>query len=404
MRIGLNLLHALQEIGGGWNYIASLVRALGEHDHNNTYVAFVNSESASLVPRKANFVAVSVGIQAKSRAQRVMYENTMLQLLARRYRLDCMHWFANTQALVNAVPAVVTIHDLQPFLDYASFPLIKRSYLRLMMAVTCRRAPMLLPISNATARDLQQVLKADRDRMAVIPAVVDSRFKPVDSDKTRAFKATHMLPERFWLYVAHMYPHKNHVRLLEAYHRLKLSGYAPWSLVLRGDPKGAEHRVADMIRRLGLEHDVLLLPRLNERELPQLYSAATALVFPSLYEGAGIPVVEAMASACPVVASDIPPIREFAGEAVSYFDPLDPASIASAMMNLQCDPGQQERSRLAGLAKASEFRAPKIVDKLLNAYAKTVDQSGVRNGPSALSATGACSAGSSEDNPTRLPK
>ena len=95
MRIGLNLLHALPQIGGGWNYVARLVEALGDHDHDNHYVAFVTTASARLVPKKRNFTPVPVNIQAGLRLRRIAYENTSLQKLAGHYRLDCMHWFAN---------------------------------------------------------------------------------------------------------------------------------------------------------------------------------------------------------------------------------------------------------------------------------------------------------------------
>lgn len=370
MRIGLNLLHALPEIGGGWNYIANLVAALGQCDDTNTYIAFVTKESECLVPAKPNFKSVRINIRSVSRAQRVMYENTILQLRAHKHKLDCMHWFANTQALINAVPGVVTVYDLQAFLNLATFSRVKRLYLRFMTSMTARRASVLLPMSRATAQDLQCVLNVNVARMIVIPVVMGSQFKPAAAEEIMRFKAKYRLPDRFLLYVSHMYPHKNHLNLLQAYHRLKSSGFSPWPLVLRGDPKGAETDVMDTIARLNLEKDTILLPRLDKGELPALYSAASALLFPSLYEGGGIPIVEAMACGCPVVASDIPPTREFAGEAGSYFDPRDSDSIVRAMVELQRNPDSRERQRQAGLARAAEFRPQLVVSKLLSAYSQ----------------------------------
>jgi hypothetical protein len=96
MRIGLNLLHSMPEIGGGWNYIARLVESLGEYDRENTYVAFVTDKSVGMVPRRPNFEIVHVGINPISRPQRVLHENARLQIDARKYRLNLMHWFANT--------------------------------------------------------------------------------------------------------------------------------------------------------------------------------------------------------------------------------------------------------------------------------------------------------------------
>ena len=372
MRIGLNLLHALPEIGGGWNYIANLVAALGKYDGDNNYVAFVTKESKRLVPSKPNFMSVCVNIRPASRVQRVVYENTWLQLLSDRYKLDCMHWFANTQALANAVPGVVTVYDMHSFLNFATFSLAKRFYSQIMMYQTSRRARILLPMSQATAQDLCRVLHANPARMIVIPPVLNPQFKPASCDEVTSFRAEYRLPGRFWLYVAHILPYKNHLLLLQAYHGVKSGGFTPWPLVLRGDPKGAESEVVRMVAQLGLESDVIMLPRLDEAELPALYSAASALVFPSLYEGGGMPVVEAMACGCPVIASNIPSVREYAGDAACYFNPRDLRSIGEAMLEFQSDTGPRERSRRAGLVRAEEFRPQQVIGKLVSAYHKAL--------------------------------
>jgi len=373
MRIGLNLLHALPEIGGGWNYIQRLVAGLGECDHSNQYVAFVTRFSECLVPDQPNFKKVLVRIDSRSRPLRILYENTVLQYSARHYHVDCMHWFASTQAVLNSVPGVVTMYDLQPFLDLSFASQSKQFYLRMMMRWSVKRAEVLLPMSEATAHDLSQLLRADGSRMLVIPPIVDGRFQPMGLERAAEFRVRHGLPERFWLYVAHFYPHKNHVGLLRAYHKFKASGFSAWPLVFRGDPGGAESGIIETISELGLRSDIVFLPRLDELELPLLYSAASAVVFPSYYEGGGIPVIEAMACGCPVVASDIPPVREFAGSLAHYFDPRNEASIAHAMKITQIaiadsDPDIAKRERLT---RAEKFRAPAIVNQLINAYART---------------------------------
>lgn len=375
MRIGLNLLHAQPDIGGAWTYIVNLVSALGEYDNVNTFVAFVTDASQCLVPHKPHFETVNVKLHAKSRPQRVLYENTLFQLLARNYKLDCMHWFANVQAIFNTFPAVVTVYDLLAFNKVGAFAPVKRAYRRWMITATVQRAQVLLPMSLATGNELKQRLGADPQRILLVPAVVEQYFKPAVSEAVSRFRNKHELPERFWLYVAHFNLHKNHCRLLEAYHLLKINGDNPWPLVLRGDPKGAESDVASKIRQLELSADVLMLPRLDRNELPALYSAASAMVFPSLYEGGGIPVIEAMACGCPVAAADIPAVRENAREAALYFNPMDVSAMAKAMLGLQTDEEQRESRRKQGLLRAREFKAESIVPILQKAYRLAAESS-----------------------------
>ncbi len=156
LRVGLNLLHALPEIGGGWNYIENLLRALAECGGGHNYVAYTTKASERLVPTQGNFLQVRVNLESVNRPKRVIYENTVLQVLARRHGLDCMHWFGNVQALANSVPAVVTVYDLRVLSDPRSVSLLKRIYLQVMIRITAKRASVLLPISWATARDLQR--------------------------------------------------------------------------------------------------------------------------------------------------------------------------------------------------------------------------------------------------------
>ena len=375
MRIGLNLLHALPDIGGGWNYISNLLAAVGREDTSNEYVAFVTEASETLVPKQPNFRVERIALRSAVRARRVLYENSALQARASREELDCMHWFANALGLVNAAPAVVTVYDVQPFVPYGRLSKAKRAFLRWQLRAAVRRAAMLLPMSRSTADALQTILGADATRMTVIPPLLESVFSLPAIDVVDRCRRRYALPERFWLYVAHMYQHKNHERLLLAYRDLKHANPQAWPLVLRGDPQPGSN-VPALINELGIERDVLILPTLSRVDLPALYGAASALVFPSLYEGAGIPVLEAQACGCPVVASSIAAIREFAGDAAVYFDPMNVADIHRAMIGVADDADGRERLRTRGLERARDFRTVPVVSDLLAAYAQAAGVSG----------------------------
>ena len=204
MRIGLNLLHAMPEIGGGWNYISRLVESLGECDQENSYVAFVTDKSIGLVPRQPNFETVHVGINPASRPQRVLYENTALQIVARKQRLDLMHWFANTIAVANSVLGVVTVYDLQVFEKPHAFAWTQRIYLQAMFPHKFVAWRFYYPCQRQT-HALCNILKARLEHMQVIPAIVNASFQPVSSDEVIELRRKHNLPDQFWLYMAHFY-------------------------------------------------------------------------------------------------------------------------------------------------------------------------------------------------------
>jgi glycosyltransferase involved in cell wall biosynthesis len=369
MKIGLNLLHAMPEIGGGWNYIANLIAALGLYDPHNSYIAFVTKYSAGLLPKSPNFSRIFIRIDPAHRVQRILYENTLLPLLAKKKRIECLHWFSGTQGLFCSVPSVVTIYDLQAFMLLTKFSPAKRAYLRFMKRRAFEKSNLLLPISSSTAGLLQQAFGVSPKRMVTIPPVLPTVYRPESDEGRERFKKRYSLPDHFWLYVAHMYAHKNHLRLLEAFAELKKDGFPIWPLALRGDPHGSEGDIEEAIIRLDLKKDVVLLPRLEGEEMRGLYSAATALIFPSLYEGSGIPVLEAMACSCAIVASDIPPVRENAGDAAVYFDPQSVASIKRAIVEFQgtsLDSVAERRRR--GLERIEPYRPRRVVDKLTDAY------------------------------------
>ncbi len=368
MKVGLNLLHAIPSIGGGWNYISRLVSALGGEKDKNIYVCFVNPKSAALVPSLPNFKQVLVNINAASRSQRILYENTVFPQLVKNYHLDLMHWFAATQAFVNTVPSVVTFYDLQVFDNPLMFPVIKRMYLQVMMKYAVQHAARLLPMSYTTALALSQNLGVDREQMSIIPAIVSSTFQPADNERVTEFRLKYRLPNKFWLYVAHFYTHKNHLRLLNAYHELKMKGDNPWPLVLRGDDHGMLTSVQEVVRELSLQDDVLFVPRLDEGELPLLYSAATAMVYPSQYEGGAMPVLEAIACGCPVIASKNPLLEEYSTVVVNLFDPLEVSSIAQALFQFQQSKSNYVDIRQRGLKRILDHRPGYVAEQLRQAY------------------------------------
>lgn len=371
MRIGLNLLYARSRIGGAWTYIANIIRAISQEDDVNTYVAFVHQESVSLVPKIQNFEAVRMN--ALGKCSRVLGEHFLLPFLARKYKLDVLHWFGNVQSPIQTTRSVITVHDMKPFelgdVDYWSS---RSRYMRCVMPVSLRRADMILPVSDWTAQRLCALLSLPRAKMRVVPNPLDLDFVAPGPEAVESFRLKYGLPKEFWLYVSHYYPHKNHARLLQAYAKLTMSECSNWPLVFCGRTNGAEANLRRMANDLNVLTRVRWLPWVPDEEMTALYAAAGAMVFPSLYEGGGIPVMEARACGCAVAASHLPTVLEYGDEAVVLFDPKSIDSIAEAMLEIQANRSKFQARRTSTTKYSRDLRPTTIARRLIRAYVEAV--------------------------------
>ena len=248
---------------------------------------------------------------------------------------------------------VLTIHDLIPILYPKSVSLRARLLFRPLFYLASSVSSGFIAVSHTTLEDFKTLFKLDDKKVAVTPHAADPAFYPRPPEEKEKIRFKHKLPDRFILYVGSDKPHKNLENLLKAFAKVKLWVKVP--LVLAG-PKGRGSRsLRALASKLGIEDSVYWLGRIPEEELPALYSAATAFVFPSLYEGFGLPVLEAMSCGVPVACSDIPALREVAGDAASYFNPRSIESIAEAIAVLIKDSELRESLREKGLIRASLF-------------------------------------------------
>jgi glycosyltransferase involved in cell wall biosynthesis len=261
--------------------------------------------------------------------------------------------------------SVITIHDLY-FYRHPETVLgeIRRDYPS-RVEDHARRADVIITVSRATAADVEATLGVSQDRIAVTPPGVD--LDDFRKDHESDVAARYHLPPEYALAVATVEPRKNLPRLLEAVSRLVSRGWAG-SLVLAGGPGGDERRVAETMERLAIGARVVRLDYVPPRDLPALYRGARLLVTPSLWEGFGLPVLEAMASGVAVVASDIPAHREVAGSAALYVDPGDPDAIAAGIERVWSDREQSRRLTQAGRDRAPLFSWRETAVKTLAVY------------------------------------
>jgi glycosyltransferase involved in cell wall biosynthesis len=371
MRVGLDLLYLVPgQTGGRETYARELVPAMLERSPDLELVAFVNRDAgAQLAGALGDGVrAVVVPVSARSRAQWALGELALVSAAARRARVDLLHSMANFAPGWGRTPRVVTIHDLQYLAvpDQLSPPV--RMLTGALMSRAARGARRIIAVSSAGAQEIVDGLGVEPGRIDVVANGVRPPAASVRPDDVRE---RHRLAGRaVALAVATNLPHKNLAALIEA---LALTTPAERPLLVLAGHGTDDGSLRERARAAGVLDDVRLLGSCTTAELDGLYALAGCLVLPTLHEGFGLPVLEAMARSLPVACSDIAALREVAGEAAAYFDPRRPEQIAAAVAKLLTDRGLAGRLAELGRARAQGFSWSAAAEGTLASYRLALD-------------------------------
>ncbi len=374
-RIGIDARYVDDSYPGVGRYLLGLIPALAQQPGVGE-LCVLHRPGQSLQPFGASVVSASRIRWVESRAPvRSWLEQLELPRLARRLRIDVFHAPYVLAPLRMPCPMTVGVYDLIPLREDGGFgsPL-RRAMFRQLMRLVLQRAAAVVTLSFAARDEIRAAFPRLSPRVFVTPAAAGAEFRPVErSDADRA-TASLALPERFVLYVGTDRPHKNLARLLEAWARLGDARRGA-QLLLAGKPS-ARYRSAcqTLLARGG--NDVRFVGQVADALLPALYSRAQLLVLPSLAEGFGLPVLEAMACGTPVACSDTPALRELGGDAALRFDPYDVDSIGAVVSRLlESEPLRLDLRRL-GLARAASFDWNATAAATVRAYAAATGTAG----------------------------
>jgi glycosyltransferase involved in cell wall biosynthesis len=269
------------------------------------------------------------------------------------------------------LPTVLTFYDLIPLQHPATVSRRARTLFRLTMGMALSVSAQVVSISEAARRDLLARFKLPPEKVTTTPLAADARFCPQSPGELARVRAAYDLPGKMVLFVGINKPHKNLVRLVEAFGRLLEQGSRA-TLVLAGPWDERYPEAKEAAARLPAGDSVRFLGPVADADLPALYAAATVFVLPSVYEGFGLPVLEAMACGAAVACSNTSSLPEIAGEAALLFDPYDVESIASAIGRLLDDGALRRRMVQAGLEQAARFTWEKTAAQTLDVYRKLV--------------------------------
>ena len=371
MHVGLNMIFLVPgETGGMEVYARELLPSLlAQAPAGVRFTAFINRESAGARggPWHELMPAVTVPVSARNRLQWVAGEQVLLPPLAMRAGVQLVHSLASTAPLSGRFRRVVTVHDL----IYARFPEahqgLRAKGMSVLVPSAVRRSHRVIADSRSTQQDLVARLGLARERIDVVPLGLGAvgREPPAPEQQLRARFG--LGDRKILLSLSAKRPHKNLLALIDAL--ALISSQTRPLLVVPGYPTWHEREILQRANERELSDDVRLLPWLSGPDLEGIWAMARAFVFPSLYEGFGLPVLEAMARGVPVACSNASSLPEVAGEAALLFDPHDRGAIASAIVHL-LRPEVRARLRALGLARAREFTWERTAALTLASYAR----------------------------------
>ena len=350
------------------HYIEQLLIHLGHLDRSHHYSVYTTrglDQSALGLP--PNFRVLPSLLPTINPRVRIPWEQFLAPFILRATRADLFHGVLNVAPIVCPVPSLITIHDLAFIRFPATFRAYNRTYLDMATRLSARHAARILVVSEHTRREVVGLLGVPAERVVVTPNAARAHFRPPAAADLAAFRLRKQLPERFVLYVGTLEPRKNLTTLLDAY--VEVARRYPQVPLLIGGGKGWLYdSVFQRLEQLGLRDRVHFIGYLDEDELPLWYAAAALFVFPSIYEGFGMPPLEAMACGTPVVTSNSSSLPEVVGDAGLMASPHDPAAFADAMVRLLSDPDLAQELRMRGLERARHFAWQTSAERTLAAY------------------------------------
>lgn len=364
--IGIDARFYRSQTGGLGRYTRNLLTELAKIDQENRYTAIITpADQAEYVSPGPNFTKLTVDIPYYSLAE----QRTLPRVLTDQ-GFDLVHFANFNHPILYRRPFVVTVHDLIMHL-YPSggqqTSLVRKLAYRWVMNDTKRAEKIFVP-SQATSKDMVQMLHFPKEKLVVTLEGSESRFRPHDQSEIAAVKQKFGLPNRFLIFVSRWEKYKGLPVLLEAYEQL-VKRHPELGLVICGKPDKQNPEIAELVASKQKSYPKILTPGfVSDQDLAALYSAASVYVHPSWYEGFGIMILEAFGAGTPVVTSNTSSLPEVVGDAGLLVDPHSSADVAAKIEAILTNPKLADELRQKGFAQVKKFSWTKMAEETLAAY------------------------------------
>jgi glycosyltransferase involved in cell wall biosynthesis len=399
MRIGLSTSVIQRGKTGVAQHIFALTRALAALEANHEMVLFTLEEDLPLFDfLNGAFHIIPVPEKYRPPIKNILWHQMILPGLAAKHELDVLHVPSYRRMVLRSPCARVgTIHDLAPFHVSGKYDLARMFYGRVVVKRLAHRQDRIIAISENTARDIQRFFGIARQKIEVIHNGLEhGRFFPRSrSQAKQEAKHKYRFDKPFFLYVARLeHPGKNHVRLIDAFDRFKIRSRSDWQLVFGGSDWHGAEAIHERVKASPFREDIRSLGFIPNEDLPGLYRAADVFVYPSLYEGFGLPPLEAMACGTPVICSDRGSLAEVVGEAARIVDPENVEEMSLALGQFAEHGETREDYVRRGLLRAQLFNWKTTAQRTLEVYSALARNPVVKGlkSPSPRSALGPSSA------------
>ena len=367
-------------------YTYTLLDGLSRLETNQSYAAFINKTESAAANESPLAGSSKMRLLSSTWAtgrpeRRIAWEQLALPMQLRRERIDVFHSPVNV--LPERVPcaAVVTVLDLafERYPEY--FRPARRRYQHTFTQRSAHAATLVVTVSESTKRDLVERYAVSDERVRVIPPAIDADFQPVDDPRRLAdFRVKHGLPERYLLFLGTLEPRKNLLTLVEAYAYLRQELPDAPQLILAGGKGWYYQAVLERIQALHLEQHITLAGYIAREDQPLWYAGAELFVYPSVYEGFGLPIAEALACGTPTVTSNVSSMPEAGGPVAIQVAPDDYRGLAHAMRGILLDTSVRQRTRIEGPRWTSRFSVARMAAAYAEVYREAAELGSVRSG------------------------
>ena len=372
MNIAIDLTPIPPQKTGVGIYAVNLIRALGNFDNKNQYWIFVkNSHSQDFDPKRENFHIVIYSNILQNKFLRLAWEQVVLPIQLWRKKIELLHSIHYTTPLFAPCKRVITFHDMTFFLFPEKHVFIKKIFFRVIIPFSAKKANRLIAVSESTKKDIETILGIDGGKIDVVYETIDKIFRPIEkSFAISQIKEKYKIKDKFILYVGVLEPRKNISTLIKAYANLIFGNKINHQLIIVGKKGWGCQEIFKIVQNLNLSKKVIFTGYLSEKELVFLYNGADLFVYPSLYEGFGIPPLEALACGTPVLSSNISSIPEVVGEEGILVNPHNIEEISESMYRVLTDEKLRNVLKEKGIRRAKEFSEEKLAKKTIEVYKK----------------------------------